>query len=106
MAPTSPLGLVALLIGNAAGHGSLTNPPSRAGQTMEYAGECPGMGCPRQLDLLLVQVVVMLQQMAPAIGTIRDANLVVLNATSSVVMQRLLSACVVQRARAKLWSPP
>jgi len=47
MAPaTSSLGFFAFLIGHAAGHGSLTNPPSRMGQTMEYAGECPGMWVP------------------------------------------------------------
>jgi len=43
---SSSLGVIALLIGYAAGHASLTNPPPRTGQTTKYAGICPGMWVP------------------------------------------------------------
>lgn len=38
--------LFVILFSQAAGHGSLTNPPPRTGQTMKYAGVCPGMWVP------------------------------------------------------------
>jgi hypothetical protein len=46
MARTSSLCVVALLIGYAEGHASMTNPPPRTGMGMEYAGVCPGMWVP------------------------------------------------------------